>query len=581
LDNSAPGWLFEQSTGKQMNHETLWSQRRALARSPELWQFDLLSADEFGRFTQDRGMPVLAAGTVSQLWRVGLLRADLVTASSRLTMPGLEDVSDEDGVFAYCDTRQTEQKSGGYGGSFASIGSELDSIELLFHPFRLFVMYHIHRVFRSNASSIQYLLNSEGLINLAKLHIDSLDRWTSDEQCAERFEHWNRCAELAIVLEPTAYSEVFQSLRWRFPDTEEVLRAKLLEHDERVRNLVTEMQSVEINAFRTELCQQAEFLDDNKLVHVLLRLMSAHERLKLHSALGGCMLFLCMAEIIRRAAQNVLGLQLPEEDELGFGQWMPGARKSLYGSERILDAPRHDRRDFLTSMGLEYGIKVRCYVEGETEFGALTSAVGDAGGIEFINLRGQVVERKGRGLNFAASLEIDIKSRVFSVVLLDEDRDDNVRAVKQAAASGRFFGRFFISSPDIEFANFSLSELTEIALQTVPRDGRVVPAVNELASLVAEAKSGEHLLELLEQQGLSGVRKSETWGVALMNFALRHQVLPPDHKKAGERRWILNVAELLIQARNAGYLRSLRSLVVNADTGELLPKDGPESPIDA
>jgi hypothetical protein len=62
-----------------------------------------------------------------------------------------------------------------------------------------------------------------------------------------------------------------------------------------------------------------------------------------------------------------------------------------------------------------------------------------------LNLRGQVVEKGGKGLNFAASLKNDMTSHVFSVVLLDEDRHDYVRALRKAARDGNFFGRFFMS----------------------------------------------------------------------------------------------------------------------------------------
>jgi hypothetical protein len=61
-----------------------------------------------------------------------------------------------------------------------------------------------------------------------------------------------------------------------------------------------------------------------------------------------------------------------------------------------------------------------------------------------LNLRGQVVEKGGKGLNFAASLKNDMTSHVFSVVLLDEDRHDYVRALRKAARDGNFL-RFFMS----------------------------------------------------------------------------------------------------------------------------------------
>lgn len=445
-----------------MDYRKLVKQRCALAAAPELWQFDLLTPQKLCKFARDRGVPIFNASTITDLWRVGLLRADLITARRKFDIPWLELVSQESGLFVYCDARQVEHRTRGYGGAFAAANSEFPPLELMFHPFRLYILYQIDRVFRMEASSTQYLLNPEGMAWLANHNVESLDIWTSDPVFSQRFDHWNKSSELAIVLEPTAYSKVFHAIRWKYPDTEDGLRDKMRERRGHVQRFLSECGTNAIHKIRVELCQDAEILDPNKLVHVLLRLMSRHERLKLRGALGGCMLFLCMAELIRRAAGEALGQDMPEEDELGFGQWLPGARKSIYGSERILDASRETRRDFLASMGLDYGVKVRCYVEGETELGALTSAVGEAGGIEFVNLRGQVVEKRGKGLSFVASLRNDMRSHVFSVVVLDQDREDYVRALKKAAREKTFFGRFFISSPDFELANFTVRELVEV-----------------------------------------------------------------------------------------------------------------------
>lgn len=358
------------------------------------------------------------------------------------------------------------------------------------------MIYHIDRVFRSNTSSTQYLLNPDGLIRLASHEIEGLNQWTAGEKFVERFEHWNRTAEFAIVLEPITYAAVFHSIRWQIPDTLEALEDKIEQRRGKIREFLSEFSVSQINEIRAELCREAESLDGNKLVHVLLRLMSSHERLKLRDALGACMQFLCMAEIIRRAAEDAFDQELPEEDEIGFGQWMAGARKSIYGSERILDSSRETRRDFLTGMGLDYGTKARCYVEGETELGALTSAVGNAGGIEFVNLRGQFVEKRGRGLNFAASLKNDMRSHVFSVVVLDQDRDEPIRALKRAATNGDFFGRFFISFPDFELANFTVEELVDVVLKIAGQDGDQEAKRSKLMALASAAKSGKQFFEV-------------------------------------------------------------------------------------
>ena len=63
-----------------MDYEKLATQRYELANAPELWQCDLLTLQELCRFAHDLGGPLFNADTVTGLWRVGLLRADLITA---------------------------------------------------------------------------------------------------------------------------------------------------------------------------------------------------------------------------------------------------------------------------------------------------------------------------------------------------------------------------------------------------------------------------------------------------------------------------------------------------------------------
>ena len=133
---------------------------------------------------------------------------------------------------------------------------------------------------------------------------------------------------------------------------------------------------------------------------------------------------------------------MPEEDELGFGVWQKDSRRIIYGSERVLDAPRNISNELMRQYGLDYGVRVRCYVEGETEYGALNSIIKPQNGIELINLGGNFIEGKKKGMAFRASLRNDKKSRIFSIVVLDNDRSDFVRAVRNAAAQDQMCGLF-------------------------------------------------------------------------------------------------------------------------------------------
>lgn len=546
--------------------------RCELIKASELWQFDLMNPQKLVQFARDRDVEIFGGSTIEDLWRVGLLRADAVTSSREIDTPPLTLVAEEKGTFFYGDTRPVPYRPEGYGGVLSRDRPDLKDIELHFHPFRLYVLHHIDRVFSSTTASIQYLLNPDGFAKLTESEIEFLNRWTSGDQFAPRFEHWNRIAELAIVLEPTAYGRVFNSIRWRSPDTQESIEKKLAVRREQHKSLLGNVTPKEINKLRQDLCQDAESLDHNKMVHVLLRLITRRERLNMRSSLGACMLLKGMAEIIRRAFEEATQKQLSEEDELGFGQWMKGARKMIYGTERILDATPEERRDFLRSMGIDFGIKARAYLEGETEFGAMDSAAGEGAGVELINLRGQFIESKGKGLAFIESLKKDMKSHVFSIVLLDGDRIDNVRALRKAVQDGNFFGRFFISDPDFEFGNFTVQELVDVLLKLAARDFAELPSRDDLLTQVGSAKSGKAFFHAVADDRLQRIGKSTDWGAALMAHAISHPEFPEGHGRAGQTRKIIEAAQVLMRTRDAGYLRSLEQFRVDPETGELREK---------
>src|SRR6266496_2207631 len=135
----------------------LLEQRRSLARTPDLWQFDLLGADAFASFAQSRSIQILNGETVYNLWYLGLLRAELIASRNSLDVPFVDRVGEHEGRLLYCDARPVQHRSEGYGGSFVGVPKRPDDCEVLFHPYRLYVLYHVARVFQAGAMSTQYL----------------------------------------------------------------------------------------------------------------------------------------------------------------------------------------------------------------------------------------------------------------------------------------------------------------------------------------------------------------------------------------------------------------------------------------
>ena len=549
--------------------------RQLLAAHPETWQHRLQTPSELAGHCREFGIGGINEGIVMGLWRIGLLRADVVTSEADLRTDGLVQVSSADGVFAYCDLRTVPSPEKGLSDALDTSG-EPDGLAVHFHPFRAYVVHQIANALELRMSPFQFVMRSEGVLRIANRYIDDLNHWAANPASRDRIAVWNWLAEIAIASEPPTYRRIFHMLRatvgMSFEKTEQALAA----HYDRLDVLFRTISADDVRALCHDLVCSAQLIDGNTRIHTLLRLISAQERERLKGSLGLAMLILTMAESVRRAAEHALQVELPEEDEAGFGTWMEGARERLYGTRRVFDADDHALRELLGHVGLRVGIRARLYVEGETEWGAYESELSSTAGIEHVNLRGQTAQKSGNALPFRDSVKSDQKHGIFSVAVVDGDRIDTVKALRKAAADGDFFGRFWISEPDFEFANFTAAELADIAGEYLQEQGLNMSAAARAAA--AAASSGKQLEAALAIDHIPGL-KGSGWGAALMAYAVRHPRLPVEHAHKGALRPMLETVQLLEQALRSGYMDSVRYMRMDPTTGELLKRtDGDNSP---
>ena len=531
------------------------------------WESTPIDAAELGKLAWKLGFGHFDESSIRALWRIGLLRADVVTAEIPIDAPGIEPIASPDG-YRFIDVRLPKHRPEG-AASFIPEGlASEDHLTAYFHPYRVFLLHHVVRTLRVSTSSTQYLTYTPGVVRVVDWQLRDLRRWTESEGFIERFDHWNRVTELAIVCEP---------VRWNQPEATDASSSDESWLQAYCQRLEIALQSLPLYAFhniRQAFAMSADELDSNSGLHTLLRLMKKFERDRIKGRIGAAMKFLDMAESIRRAAERLLEVQLPEEDEIGPGTWMEGARRNLYGTDRVFDASPGILRDYLGTFGLDAGVKVRCYVEGETELGALRHALGASNQCTFVNLKGAVVEKNGRGLAFASSLTTDKASGIFSFIMLDADRDDFVRALRRAAESETFHGAFHVSAPDVELANFAVAELLDIALSISARMqddslGQKYESCDLLSELEG-ATSGNDFFRRLQSGGrLSEVSKGEDWGAALMGYAIENPTFPSKHPKSGQERPLIEFARMLIRAQKAGFRFSLEYEKVDAASGGL------------
>lgn len=253
-----------------------------------------------------------------------------------------------------------------------------------------------------------------------------------------------------------------------------------------------------------------------------------------------------------------------------------GSRRRLYGTDRVFDSQSNVLRDYLTILGIDFGTKLRCYGEGPTEAAALEHALAGVVGVEVIDLAGELLLRGGKGVKFVESLRRDYQTKVFSLVLVDGDNEDLVRALRKAVAGGDCFPVFSVAEPDFELANFSTEELIEIALDVECRadvdDERKNKLRAELAADLGQVVSGRTFFGMLKRYGAHNVTKGAEWGKALAAFALAHPTYPLEHPLAGQTRRFVLAAQLAERATRAPFGLSVEQSMIDVETGQPIPR---------
>ena len=552
-----------------------------IAKHRHIWQMNLLNANNFARFSSDRGLSSFSEEDVTQLWQLRLIKADIVLSRRKIDRVGLVDHGiNKDGYHMYSDERQFRQSPKGWKNARETVKPLRSDIELLFHPFRYYVLNNIDRVLSLHSSRMQ-MLYQDGYQRVLDICLSMFNKWAHSSEFVPRINTWNDIASLAIVTEPCTYERIFRSIHFSLADVDsmdtgaEQIHQQIIEYwKEDVFGLYQRIGKERLEEIRQELCVATQMLDSNRWVHTLLCLGKGNLRIELKDHLGGALVLRTMAEMIRRATEKAFDVLLREEDELGLG-WMPeGVKAKVYGSNRLLDGDENVAREFMRQFELHYGLRLRFYVEGATEWAALHSFFQRIGAryIDVINLRGEVAQKGGRGVTFRENLRSDINMHVFSMVLIDDDRSDFVSAVKKAAKDDEICGCFFISKKDFEFANFDLSELEEVLWRIASEDSENIPVDEDQQKLHDAIKNAQNAEELIKQARrslpqLAHLYKGELWGEKLIEFAWENPL------RQGKERQVIKAIQIAVTTRTSSYEGTRRGYRVDESTGQLIKRD--------
>jgi len=193
-------------------------------------------------------------------------------------------------------------------------------------------------------------------------------------------------------------------------------------------------------------------------------------------------------------------------------------------------------------------------------------------GVEIKNLKGKIAERGIAA--FRDSLRHDINSQIFSVILIDKDNDDFVRAIKKAAKDDEICGLFFLSDPDFELGNFNLNELGEIVVEYAKSKEIDELNLHEVMNCISGAKSGKELMRKISSSlpQVIGIGKGEEWGGLLMDHAARNPKYKINMNKEETERPIIEIVNILLRSLSIGYQTTRTKYIVSPETGRLIDR---------
>lgn len=436
----------------------------------------------------------------------------------------------------------------------------------LFHPFRIYPLFWILEACRlrvAASASVDRGRFLPFLLEVAEKTLPSL------EAIGERASTANELIQVPILLEPVYWPRITGRTAYGAFFEEGEFEARLWSYADYARDLVAQLNPHRWEKNHEQLRHHAAALDENHSLYLLLRLAPWARRERLKGRLSCALWIRHIAEVLRRAFEEVHGVQWLEEDN-GFGQWPEGARLRLYGSERPLESPTASRPYLAFEYGLHTGSVVRWYVEGETEFGAISEILPNAalGGIELINLRGSLEKKSGVAMKLSDHLKQDLALRRFSIISFDTDEPNTLRFVRQQIRQRRVVGFVTANAPDFELANFSLPELVEIAARLDEENGCSGDVLRK-GDWAGVTSSSEFEARYRRISLGSSKLKGDAWGAALAGFAVENPIGP-----TGDRRPFLNAIEMALRSRIVQYDFHRARYEVNPDTFESVRIEG-------
>ncbi len=414
-----------------------------------------------------------------------------------------------------------------------------------FHPFRLYPLSRLLETLRPTWRDV-----------------------LSDEELRAWARYWDSITDLAVILEPVYWPRLVGTERMSL-GSEKAYRMRHDAYRARVTKLVQELDAGAWQKVHECLRLEAASMDGNSSLYLLLRVSKWHERKQLRGPISGALWIRHMAEVIRRAFEEVHAQRWHEEDE-AFGLWSTHGRVIAFGAARPLDDVMMAKTFLAREFGLFTGSTLRWYVEGHTEYFALLEVVEDIArfGVELVNLQGGIASGKNNApLKLEAMLKQDRYLRRFSMLSLDGDVPENVKFVREQVRQGHIVGMITVHNPDWEFANFTCAELVEVAAGIDENNGFPGDAVRR-ANWDGITTSRAFEAKYLEASARRpGKLKDEQWGRALACWADRTPERPN-----GEPRPLWKELRAALHSWSSNYESQREDFTFDPETFSSIPR---------
>lgn len=473
-----------------------------------LWQSKPLNVSQFSTLLQNFSIWSLSAKKLFNNQIPMLLRADEIIFENK-DENLFQEILCTDNYTRYQDDQSK---------SFIKSTTEIN-YQAFYHPYRTFVLNNVFAEKRLNIVNTQ-LLNPEGFVNLAKHHKNDIERYLST-QINNTIEYSDQITTLCIICETLFHSIIADghyclTYPYSINSPNEMFK-EIKQVREYLKALFVKIGFEKLVELRDSLSIHIDRADPNRSIHTIIRLIERNERKRVQGALGLSILFSEMAESLRRAIEYAFDIELEEEENLQGRGTFKSYKEETLGTSRVMD-DWQTRNLYLRQKGIVYGLKTKLYVEGETEFFFFKEEFRHISSIEIVNLKGNVVQKNGKGVSFRDSLRSDIEKHIFSFVIMDNDVKDNYRALEKSVKDNEFFGQYYLCSPDFEVGNFSPDEMHQLFINENEISNS---RTSEFENLKCTIQSGSKFFKVMSDiyPEYRNYDKGKTWGIALHNFS--------------------------------------------------------------